>query len=59
MMQYSMTPDEIKAALKEGIKDWLDEQFTKFGKWSLTALTALIFTALIYFVLKMNGWVKQ
>lgn len=53
-----MTPDEIKAALKEGIKEWLNEQFTIFGKWSMTALTAVIFTALIYFVLKMNGYVK-
>lgn len=57
-MQYGMTPDEIKAALKEGIKEWLNEQFTIFGKWSMTALTAVIFTALIYFVLKMNGYVK-
>lgn len=54
-----MTPDEIKAALKEGIKEWMDERFMIFGKWSMTALTSIIFVALIYFVLRMNGYVKH
>jgi hypothetical protein len=51
-----MTEDDIKDALKDALKEWLDEKFAQFGKWSLTAFSLLAFTALVYFVLTMNGW---
>lgn len=65
-----MTPDEIRAIVREevqsarredkrDIKEWLDDQFSTFGRWSVMALTSAIFFALIYFVLKMNGFSKQ
>lgn len=51
-------PDVVKAAIKEAISEWLDEQFARFGKWSLASLAALGLAALIYFILTMNGWSK-
>lgn len=54
-----MTQEEFKSAVKEAITEWMDAKFQQFGKWSMTALTAAIFTALIYFVLKSNGWSKH
>jgi hypothetical protein len=48
--------EQVKEALKEAIKEWLDDKFLIFGKWSAAAVSAMIFSALIYFVLKMNGW---
>jgi hypothetical protein len=48
----------MKQAIKEGIKEWLNEIYTEFGRWSLKALGALALAALLYFMLKMNGWAK-
>lgn len=46
----------MKAAVKEALKEWLDAKFTTFGKWSLTSLAALALAALVYFILRANGW---
>lgn len=51
-----LSKDDLKKATKEAIKEWLDSQFMKFGKWSAAALASLTLVALIYFILKMNGW---
>lgn len=51
-----LTKDETKAAMKEAIKEWLDERFIMFGKWSLITFATCIFAAFIYFVAWMSGW---
>lgn len=33
--------EEIKKAMKEGIKEWLNEQYAAFGKWTLHGLLAM------------------
>lgn len=48
--------EETKAALKEALKEWLDEKFAALGRWSLGGIAALAFAALIYFILRSNGW---
>lgn len=48
--------DEQKRLVKEAIKEWLDEQFARFGKWSLAALASLALAALVYFILSVSGW---
>lgn len=53
-----LTGDEVKLAMRDAIKEWLDEKFAEFGWWSAKALAALVFAALIYFVLSQNGWHK-
>jgi hypothetical protein len=50
-----MTRDDEKAVLKEALKEWMDEQFALFGKWSLGAISALALSALVYFVLFTSG----
>ncbi|UOF83103.1 fmrfamide related peptide family [Caudoviricetes sp.] len=49
----------IKSALKDGIKEWMDEKFMRFGKWTVGALAAAIFSAMIYFMLLSQGWYKK
>lgn len=49
----------MKAALKEGIKEWLDDQFIQFGKWTMAALMAAVIGAGVYFVLWSQGWVRK
>jgi hypothetical protein len=50
--------DVQKQAVKEGIKEWLDDQFTAFGKWSFVALMSAAFAGLVYLALLGAGWHK-
>lgn len=47
-----------KEIYKEAMKEWLDEKFATFGKWTARTVAAAAFFALIYFVLWTNGWHK-
>lgn len=49
-------PEEQKEILKEALKEWLDEKFTTFGKWSFGIFAAAAFFAVSYFILTINGW---
>lgn len=51
-----MSKNEHKEAVKEALKEWLDEKFIELGKWSFGALFALILATMIYFILWANGW---
>lgn len=54
--KIAMSHDEIKDVLKEALKEWLDDKFTAFGKWSFYGLCSAGMFALIYFILTINGW---
>lgn len=51
-----MDKDEMKKITKEALKEWLDEKFLAFGKWSFFTLAAAALVALLYFILRTNGW---
>jgi hypothetical protein len=53
-----MTDFEMKAALKEALKEWLDEKFSSLGKWALGSIAAAGLAALVYFILTTSGWQK-
>ncbi len=55
-MPDQLDKDAAKDAVKEALKEWLGEKFTQFGKWSAGALAAAGLVALVYFILKMNGY---
>jgi hypothetical protein len=57
-MMGELDKNDVKEALKEGMREWLDEKFAIFGKWSLAGLGAMALTALCYFILSLNGWHK-
>jgi len=48
----------VKAAVKEGIKEWADSMFAAFGKWSLTGLGVAAMLGLVYLALTGLGWHK-
>ncbi len=54
----NLNKEETKLALKEALKEWLDEKFSQLGKWSLGTIVAAALAALTYFILKMNGWTR-
>lgn len=47
--------DEQKELIKEAIQEWLDKQFTNFGKWTLRGMGSMVFSVLIYFWLQSHG----
>lgn len=47
-MPQGLTQDEVKALLKEALKEWLDGQFARFGRWSATAVGALLLSGAVY-----------
>ena len=53
-----MSEDDTKRVYKEALKEWLDEKFVEFGKWSFRAFAAAVFVALVYFILYMHGWYR-
>ncbi len=51
-----MSKDEQKVLIKEALKEWLDEKFSQFGKWTFYSLAAAFLVAAITLILKANGW---
>lgn len=45
-----------KDAVKEALKEWLDSQFARVGKWTVNGIISAALVALLYFVLWHNGW---
>lgn len=46
-----------KELIKEALKEWLDEKFAQFGKWTLKSLAAAFFGLVIYFAVS-HGIIK-
>jgi hypothetical protein len=54
-----MTKEEMKLVMKESLKEWMDEKFITFGKWSLASFAAACIAGVVYFILWINGWAKH
>lgn len=54
--QTPFTKDQFKDVVKEALKEWLDEKFLTFGKWSLTGIAAAGLALLAYFLVWSGGW---
>ena len=53
-----LDPTEHKEIVKEALKEWLNEQFAAFGKWSFMGLLSLAFAAFTYLWLAEHGFHK-
>lgn len=51
--------DELKQALKEGLREWLDEKFAELGKWTLQGLAAMALAGLVWLALVSSGWTHK
>lgn len=51
-----LSKEEMKEATKEAIKEWLDDQYRAFGKLSMFTILGAALCALLYFILRTNGW---
>jgi hypothetical protein len=48
--------EDTKDAMREAMKEWLDEKFATFGKWTLTGIAATGLVLLAYAFLAAHGW---
>ena len=55
---HEMQRREFKQLIKEAIREWLDDQATKVGKWSIRFFALAALGALAYFILTTQGWHK-
>lgn len=53
-----LSRNELKIIVKTAIKEWLDEQALKFGKWTIRWLAMAGFGLFLYFILTAQGWQK-
>jgi len=51
-----LTKEETAQAVKEGLKEWLDEKILTFGRWTLRGLAAAGFAAIMWVILKSHGF---
>ena len=42
-----LSSDETKAVVKEALKEWLDEKYSAFGRYTLHGFLALILTGVV------------
>lgn len=50
-----MTPEEEKDVLKQAINEWLEDQWSSFGKWTARGLLAALLAAAVAFVFWVKG----
>lgn len=47
MDEGKLSKDDVKEALKQAHKEWLDDHFAAFGRWTFMAFAGLLFAAFI------------
>jgi predicted neutral ceramidase superfamily lipid hydrolase len=45
-----------KDALKEALKEWMDEKYATLGKWSAASIAVAALGALVWVILVTSGW---
>lgn len=58
IMRQTDNKDLIKAAIKEAAKEWLDDQFRNFGKWTAMGIAAGAFYGLVKVLIVYGVWPK-
>jgi len=55
-----MTSEEMKSAIKQALKEWLDERWTHYtsrlGTWMIGLIAAAALAAIGWMILTANGW---
>jgi hypothetical protein len=54
--EQDVADPQVKAALKEALKEWLDDQFVLVGRWTVRAFMAALLGAMVYFIIIQNGF---
>ena len=55
VMRREEDKELLKEALREAGKEWLNEQFATFGKWTALGMASAVFYGLFKLIV-VNGW---
>jgi hypothetical protein len=55
-MPGDLSDDQVKAALKEAFREWLDDRYAEVGKWTVGAAAVAVFGGLTWLVMTAAGW---
>jgi len=56
MPENNLNKEEMKAALKEALKEWLNDKLADFGWASLKWFGTLVIAGFVYAWIKTQGW---
>lgn len=56
--QLPLDKGATKEVVKEALKEWLDEKFATFGKWTLRGIAAMLLAGTVFLFMTSNGWHK-
>jgi hypothetical protein len=57
-MPTNIDPDAQKKIIKEAIKEWLNEMFADFGRFTFYGIGAAALAGAVYLALRGQGWSK-
>lgn len=52
----TLDKETAKDVVKEALKEWLDEKYLRFGKWSFHGILAMLLAVVVYFFMISSGW---
>jgi hypothetical protein len=54
-MSENLSKEDVKRVLKEVHKEWLDDHFAAFGRWTFLAIAGMAFVAFIQFLVWLRS----
>jgi hypothetical protein len=55
-MPTNIDPEMQKKLIKDAIKEWLNECYADFGRYTVKGVMALAFAGAVYLALRGQGW---
>ncbi|HEY0181275.1 MAG TPA: hypothetical protein VGC09_00570 [Rhodopila sp.] len=57
-MPLDFNDPALRTAIKEALREWLDQQFATFGRWTMAGLMSAALLGVVYLALTGMGWKK-
>lgn len=55
-MPGDLSEDQVREALKEAFREWLDARYAEVGRWTVGAFFIAVFGGLVWIAMTTAGW---
>lgn len=55
-MPDNLSEEQVKDALKEAFREWLEAKYAEVGRWTIAGIAAALFAAGIWAAMTAAGW---